>query len=196
MSEPAGVSRRKATGSRPPGLSRLGGSRLADGRASGPASPSPCFCSSEWHPSPRPRRTRSGSSFCFQGVVYARKEGYDPTEAAEGERIDAEDLAARVLVQVPNPRRHLVCLLEPSPGAAGQGGEGGLEEPVADPAHPGASSALRAGLSPPSAAWAGRGQHRRGICHPLRGRAGDRGALGSAGGEGVAAPGAGQRSEV
>ena len=41
-------------------------------------------------------------------VVYARKGGHDAREAAEDERVDAEDFVARVLVQIPDPRRHLV----------------------------------------------------------------------------------------
>jgi hypothetical protein len=43
-----------------------------------------------------------------KGVVYARKGGHDPTVSAEGETIDAEEFVARVLVQIPDPRRHLV----------------------------------------------------------------------------------------
>jgi len=41
-------------------------------------------------------------------MVYARKGGHDAREPGEGERIDAEEFVARVLVQVPDPRRHLV----------------------------------------------------------------------------------------
>ena len=41
-------------------------------------------------------------------VVYARKGGHDEPEQTEGERIDAMDFVARVLVQIPDPRRHLV----------------------------------------------------------------------------------------
>ena len=41
-------------------------------------------------------------------LVYARKGGHDAGEAAEDERIDAEEFVARVLVQIPDPRRHLV----------------------------------------------------------------------------------------
>jgi len=41
-------------------------------------------------------------------VVYARKGGHDAREAAEDQRIDAEEFVARVLVQIPDPRRHLV----------------------------------------------------------------------------------------
>jgi hypothetical protein len=41
-------------------------------------------------------------------VVYTRKGGHDPAEPEEGERIDADEFVARVLVQIPNPRRHLV----------------------------------------------------------------------------------------
>ena len=40
-------------------------------------------------------------------VVYARKNGHDEPEQAEVERIDAMDFVARVLVQIPDPRRHL-----------------------------------------------------------------------------------------
>ena len=39
-------------------------------------------------------------------VVYARKGGHDPAEPEEGERIDADEFVARVLVQIPDPRRH------------------------------------------------------------------------------------------
>lgn len=41
-------------------------------------------------------------------VVYARKGGHDASEPGEDERVDAEDFVARVLVQIPDPRRHLV----------------------------------------------------------------------------------------
>jgi hypothetical protein len=41
-------------------------------------------------------------------VAYARKGGHDAPEAAEDEKIDAEEFVARVLVQIPDPRRHLV----------------------------------------------------------------------------------------
>ncbi len=41
-------------------------------------------------------------------VVYAGKGGHDAREPGEDERIDAEDFVARVLVQIPDPRRHLV----------------------------------------------------------------------------------------
>jgi Putative transposase len=41
-------------------------------------------------------------------VVYAGKGGHDEPELTEDERIDAMDLVARVLVQIPDPRRHSV----------------------------------------------------------------------------------------
>ena len=41
-------------------------------------------------------------------VVYARKRGHDELEPTEGERMDAMEFVARVLVQIPDPRRHLV----------------------------------------------------------------------------------------
>jgi hypothetical protein len=41
-------------------------------------------------------------------VVYVPKGGHDDIEATEGERIDAMEFVARVLVQIPDPRRHLV----------------------------------------------------------------------------------------
>jgi len=41
-------------------------------------------------------------------VVYARKGAHDAAEAAENERVDAEEFVAQVLVQIPEPRRHLV----------------------------------------------------------------------------------------
>jgi Putative transposase len=41
-------------------------------------------------------------------VVYAPKAGHDKAEPAEAERIDAMEFVARVLVQIPDPRRHLV----------------------------------------------------------------------------------------
>jgi len=41
-------------------------------------------------------------------VVYARKGGHDEPEQTEGERIDAMEFLARVLVQIPDPRRHSV----------------------------------------------------------------------------------------
>ena len=41
-------------------------------------------------------------------VVYRRKGGHDTAEPEEDETIDAEEFVARVLVQIPDPRRHLV----------------------------------------------------------------------------------------
>ena len=41
-------------------------------------------------------------------VVYARKGGHDTPEAAGSGKIDAEEFVARVLLQIPDPRRHLV----------------------------------------------------------------------------------------
>ena len=41
-------------------------------------------------------------------VVYARKGGHDASEPGEDERVDADEFVARVLVQIPDPRRHLV----------------------------------------------------------------------------------------
>jgi hypothetical protein len=41
-------------------------------------------------------------------VVYTRKGGHDAAEPADDEKIDAEEFVARVLVQIPEPRRHLV----------------------------------------------------------------------------------------
>ena len=41
-------------------------------------------------------------------VVYTRKGRHDTSEPAQDERIDAEEFVARVLVQIPDPRRHLV----------------------------------------------------------------------------------------
>jgi hypothetical protein len=41
-------------------------------------------------------------------VVYARKGGHDASEPGEDERVDAEEFVARVLVQIPHPRRHVV----------------------------------------------------------------------------------------
>jgi len=41
-------------------------------------------------------------------VVYTRKGGHDTPGPSEDEKIDAEEFVARVLVQIPEPRRHLV----------------------------------------------------------------------------------------
>jgi hypothetical protein len=41
-------------------------------------------------------------------VVYARKGGHDASEPGEDERVDADEFVARVLVQIPDPRRHVV----------------------------------------------------------------------------------------
>ncbi len=41
-------------------------------------------------------------------VLYASKRGHDQLEPTESERIDAMEFVARVLVQIPDPRRHLV----------------------------------------------------------------------------------------
>ena len=43
-----------------------------------------------------------------KSVVYTRKRGHDAREGGEDDRIDAEDFIARVLVQIPDARRHLV----------------------------------------------------------------------------------------
>ena len=40
-------------------------------------------------------------------VVYLRKGGHDELEPTEGERVDAMEFVARVLVQIPDGRRHL-----------------------------------------------------------------------------------------
>jgi putative transposase/transposase-like zinc-binding protein len=41
-------------------------------------------------------------------VVYVPKAGHDDSEPTEGRRIDAMEFVARILVQIPDPRRHLV----------------------------------------------------------------------------------------
>jgi hypothetical protein len=41
-------------------------------------------------------------------VVYARKNGHDKPEQSAGEGIDAMEFVARVLAQIPDPRRHSV----------------------------------------------------------------------------------------
>ena len=41
-------------------------------------------------------------------VVYRRKGRHDAAEPTDDERIDAQEFVARVLVQIPDPRRHLV----------------------------------------------------------------------------------------
>ena len=41
-------------------------------------------------------------------VVYTRKGGQDTSEPAEDEKIDAAEFVARVLVQIPDPKRYLV----------------------------------------------------------------------------------------
>jgi len=41
-------------------------------------------------------------------LLYARKNGHDEPEQAEGQRIDAMEFVARVLVRIPDPRRHLI----------------------------------------------------------------------------------------
>jgi hypothetical protein len=41
-------------------------------------------------------------------VVNRRKGGHDTAESMDDEKIDAEDFVARVVVQIPDPRRHLV----------------------------------------------------------------------------------------
>ena len=41
-------------------------------------------------------------------MVYARRGGHDGSEPGEDERVDADEFVARVLVQIPDPRRHLV----------------------------------------------------------------------------------------
>jgi hypothetical protein len=41
-------------------------------------------------------------------VVYTRKGGHDASEPGEDETVDAEEFVARVLVQIPDPRRHVV----------------------------------------------------------------------------------------
>ncbi len=77
-------------------------------------------------------------------VIYARKGGPDAAEAAENERVDAEEFVARVLVQIPDPRRHVVRYYGAySNRARGQrrkaegqlegNGSGEAEEPVPPP---------------------------------------------------------------
>jgi hypothetical protein len=77
-------------------------------------------------------------------VIYARKGGHDAAEAAENERVDAEECVARVLVQIPDPRRHVVRYYGAySNRARGQrrkaegqleaNGSGEAEEPVPPP---------------------------------------------------------------
>jgi hypothetical protein len=77
-------------------------------------------------------------------VVYAGKGGHDAREPGEEERVDAEDFVARVLVQIPDPRRHLVRYYGAySNRARGQrrkaeaqlegNGSGKAEEPVPPP---------------------------------------------------------------
>jgi hypothetical protein len=41
-------------------------------------------------------------------VVHTRKGGHDASEPGEDERVDADEFVARVLVQIPDPRRHVV----------------------------------------------------------------------------------------
>jgi hypothetical protein len=41
-------------------------------------------------------------------VVYTRKGRHDAAEPTNDEKIDAEEFVARVLVQIPDPRRHLL----------------------------------------------------------------------------------------
>jgi len=41
-------------------------------------------------------------------VVCARKGGHDAPEPGEDDRVDADEFVARVLAQIPEPRRHLV----------------------------------------------------------------------------------------
>jgi hypothetical protein len=41
-------------------------------------------------------------------VAHAPKSGHDEIEPTQGEKIDAMEFVARVLVQIPDPRRHLV----------------------------------------------------------------------------------------
>ena len=41
-------------------------------------------------------------------IVYTRKRGHDAPEPSDDDKIDAEEFVARVLVQIPDPRRHLV----------------------------------------------------------------------------------------
>ena len=41
-------------------------------------------------------------------VVYACKGGHDEPEQTDGETIEAMESVARVLVQIPDPRRHSV----------------------------------------------------------------------------------------
>jgi hypothetical protein len=77
-------------------------------------------------------------------VVYTRKGRHDGAEPTNDERIDAEEFVARVLVQIPDPRRHLVRYYGAySNRARGQrrkaeaqlegNGSGEAEEPVPPP---------------------------------------------------------------
>ena len=77
-------------------------------------------------------------------VVYTHKGGHDASEPGDEERIDADEFVARVLVQIPDPRRHLVRYYGAySNRARGQrrkaeaqlqgSGSGEAEEPVPPP---------------------------------------------------------------
>ena len=77
-------------------------------------------------------------------VVYTRKGGHDARQPAEEERVDADEFVARVLVQIPDPRRHLVRYYAAySNRARGQrrkaesrlegNGSGEAEEPIPPP---------------------------------------------------------------
>ena len=59
-------------------------------------------------PSCGAKRAAELGAFLVEEVVYTRKGGQDTSEPAEDETIDAEEFVARVLVQIPDPRRHLV----------------------------------------------------------------------------------------
>ena len=54
----------------------------------------------------------SGSAFIgpehSSVAAYTRKGGHDASEPGEDDRVDAEDFVARILVQIPEPRRHVV----------------------------------------------------------------------------------------
>jgi hypothetical protein len=58
-------------------------------------------------------------------VVYARKGGHDASESVEDDGVGADEFVARVLVQIPDPGRHIVryygAYSNRAPGAAPKG---------------------------------------------------------------------------
>ena len=87
-------------------------------------------------------------------VVYLHKGGHDEIEPTEGERVDAMEFVARVLVQIPDGDDPPAVRSRPPRVSSlrRRDARGGIHHPTRrDQAHPGSSPKAREGRSPASA---------------------------------------------